>query len=74
MDVSDSVRLLASTWYVSNCRSNEDFVSFHSFMAHNNGEAVFNKLSGFIIGNEIVWSERICISTGGTPATSGNYN
>jgi hypothetical protein len=41
---------------------------------HNTGEAVFNILNGFIIGNEIVWSERVCISTGGTLTISGNYN
>lgn len=74
MDVSKSVRLLASIWYESDCRSNEDFVLLHSFLTHNTGEAVFNNLSGFIIGNEIVWSERVCASTGGTRALSGKYN
>jgi hypothetical protein len=55
-------------------RSNEDFVLCNSFLAHNTDGAVFNNSAGFIIGNEIGWSERECVSTGGTRAMPEKCN
>jgi hypothetical protein len=66
--------LLSSILYEFDCRNNEDFALCHSFLAHNTGEAVFNNLTGFVIGNEIVWPDGVCVSTGGTLAMSRKYN